>query len=358
MIYSCILTKPLKEKITIEKLGITLEPLTVDEKEGIMNRMDKLYFSDRVKRKILKYVKLNQMEEKEERLKLLYQLYKNLNEDEVSSCFMYKKFLESGKKITKNIVKKTVNNTVKISVSEKFNEFVDKEFERSSINEIFEFCLYINDKIDFNNITLYINNFKDYNTLDIVDFSIIYSNLSEKREHFYEELELTYENLIDFKMFIEKLNVERIRDFIIITENLFNSNNIRENRIISNVSILERLLIKHDTNYDIGKQFVLKIGLLLKEYDKFPSKGSSILTYCYAIRSCLVHGDDKSIVNLPKKYLKTDEKELNELMPANTHYSKRDRAVFLCHLFINSYIKTPLHQWVYNTEKIEFLKNN
>lgn len=357
MIYSCIFKNSIKEKVTIEKLGITLEPLSEEEKEEILTRMDALYFSSSAKNKILKFIKLDSANEKNN--KELYMFYSKLTEVEKSACFMYKNFLESGVKLTRTLIKKVLKNTVKIDVSEQFNKFIDKEFEIFNINKILQFILYIKGIINLDSNDIYIRKLKPSNELDIVEFSMIYSNISVERKFYYSEVDLNYYDILNFKKFIEYINTERIRDFIIITENLFNSNNVKENRIISDVSILERLLVKHDTNYDIGKQFVLKVGLLLKENMKgFSDSDSSNLSYCYAIRSCLVHGDDKSIVNLPKKYLKLKDEELDKLILADTHYNKRDRAVLLCYVYLDLYIKIPLQQWIYNTDKIEFLKNN
>ena len=156
-----------------------------------------------------------------------------------------------------------------------------------------------------------------------------------------------------------QLNKLRIRDLIIVIENLYNPHNVNENKIISDISILERLLIKKEANYDIGKQFGLKVGLLLREnYKGFTDKDVKKVNYCYAVRSHLLHGNDEEIYSLPRKYLKISNEEWNELFKDLHTKNKRQKILFLANMYLRDYMKTLLQQWVVNTDKIEFMKNN
>lgn len=359
MYYNIILDKPLKQSIEIEKIGITISPLGEEEKNNIISRMDTLFFSPKAKRKILKYINLEGA--RTVNRKEFYDFFDTMDEIERKVCYMCEKAKRNGCQYNKRNFNKVINNMVKIECSDNFKNYINQKYVEYFLNNIFKFLLYIKEKKTLENSTDFFvsKHIEDCDTVDVISLAFKFFNSSPENEIYYPIVELRYEDFYLFKNFINRLSVDRIRDFIIITESLFNSHNVIENKIVSSVSILERLLIKHDTNYDIGKQFSLKIGLLLKEHHKpFEEEDVKKLTYCYAIRSCIVHGDDKSIVNFPKKYLKINEEELDKLVIAEGHYNKRDRAVFLCSFFLEIYMKTPLQQWFYDTEKIEFLKNN
>lgn len=362
MIYECYLKEPLEKSIELEKLGITIRNYSEEEKDEIIQKFDEMYFAPKAKRKILKYNELEM--QKDQNIIELYKFYEKLTNEERNNCFTYYRYLENNNTLRKNDLKKILNRIVKIEANEKLNEFVE-ENHLIFINNLIKYILYVkkNVKEEDINVVHNINDvFKDARIEDAskeLAFTVKYFNKLAENALFIEYIDLDYLDFKKFNDFLKKLTKSRVRDLVVIIETFFNIHNVQENKITTDISILERLLIKHDNNYDIGKQFNLKVGLLLRENNKeFKDEDVKKLAYCYAVRSHILHGNDVDIYKLPKKYLKMTDTELEDFFVRLSIKNKREKILFMAYFFLRQYMRILLQSWIKNTEMIEFLKNN
>lgn len=361
MIYECYFKEPLQENIELEKLGITIRNYSEEEKNEIIQKFDEMYFSQKAKRKILKYNKLDP--ESDKNIIEFYKFYGKLTNEEKDNCFAYNKYFKNNNTLRKNDLKKILNRMVKIEANEKLNEFVE-ENQNIFINNLIKYIFYVKKNVEDDDIkgVYNINDiFKDVRVENSnkFGFTIKYFNKTYDKSTFIEYVDLNWWDFKKFNDFLKKINKSRIRDLVVIIETLFNIHNVQENKITTDISILERLLIKHDNNYDIGKQFNLKVGLILRENNKeFKDDDVKKLAYCYAVRSHILHGNDVDIYKLPQKYLKMNDTEWNDFFGGLSIKNKREKILFVAYFFLRQYMRIVLQSWIKNTEMIEFLKNN
>lgn len=363
MIYECYFKEPLEENIELEKLGITIRNYSDEEKSEIIRKFDEMYFSQKTKRKILKYNELEM--QKDKNIINFYKFYEKLTDEERNNCFTYHRYLENNNTLRKNDLKKILNRIVKIEANEKLNEFVE-ESQNIFINNLVKYILYVKKNVEeddinkVHNINEILKNVRIEDASNELTFTVKYFNkITVENKSFFEYVDLTYWDFKKFNDFLKKINKSRIRDLVVIIETFFNIHNVQENKITTDISILERLLIKHDNNYDIGKQFNLKVGLLLRENNReFKDEDVKKLAYCYAVRSHILHGNDVDIYKLPKKYLKITDTEWEDFFARLSIRNKREQILFMAYFFLRQYMRILLQSWIKNTEMIEFLKNN
>lgn len=366
MKYDLLLKHPLKNEIYIDKIGMKIRPLNNDEKNSIYQRLDNLYFGKKAKYRLKKYMEYEKNESNHQLLNAFKYIrskhWKNLSEEEKDANYYYKSSIEKGCTINKREINRVINSSIIVEFDDKINDYADEKLGRLIVIQIIKYLLYVNKKGKIKDINEEIITNGEFSifTDDLLRFnSRVRNYIGDKSSKLLKEVDINLSDFEKFKHFIERLSKERIRDYFAIIDNLFHSYSTFENRIISYVSIIERLLVKHDKNYDIGKQFVLKFGLTIKEYNtEWKNDSNAYLKFCYHVRSCIVHGDDTEILDAPQKFLKFPNDVLNSLMPANNHNKKRDRVLILSLMFLENHIDIPLREWLNNTSKVEYLKNN
>lgn len=354
------LKEPLKQNVMFKKIGLYVRKLTKNEKQNIISKFEKTYFDKKVKSKILKYIQLNSHKEVNS-LEFL-KFYTKLSEQERNDFLLYYEYSKKGKKLSKNELKLNLEKIIKVEIRDDINEFI-YENQMVFIENFMKYMVFIKKNSFDNNELFSITNFfnnKHKDTNYTYDITVKYFNrLPNEDGVFFKPININYNDFLEFKDFTEKLDKTRIRDLFVIIENLFNEHNVQENRIISDVSILERLLIKQENNYDIGRQFVLKVGLILRRNLKsFNNDDVKKLRYCYEVRSHILHGNDININDLPEKILKTNKKNWEIYFSALSIKSKREQVMFVAYCYLKEYLPIILQSWLNETEEIEFLKKN
>ena len=354
----------LRKKIYLKKLGITIRNVTKIEKDFILNNITKIY-------------------ERKEELQSFYEKNKNVSETSIKYLLEIEKLrddetrelilasfatLKSGFVFNDmDYIKQIVNKLVIIEVdSSKLLEFGisdEKKFISNilALNEIYESPLL--DK----NIPLK----KDYsfilsdNLFDQTDKYFIHDlmlsfifNYPDVKYKTIKEVSTTNGFLLKLEKFINSLDTNGISKFIDIIDLLFCDYSRIQNAIISNITIVESLIVGE--NEDIEKAFILKGGLILKKYLSPSSNNavSSLLKFTYDIRSDIVHGNyEKILKDLNKLNQKT--KATKKFVEGFTNTSDKKVEAFRIAFTISTLIsRSTIKYWIENKNDIEYMKNN
>lgn len=350
----------LYKKIIIDKLGIIFRPLSIKEKQMILNQIDKVYIKNK---KIIN--EADKKYTKDDELKLSFDLlkYDDLTRETIMFCFIGKK---SGFKF--NSLKKINNILDKMIIIETKNdvlsEFVEEDNIKKFISNILSLYDIYSSNINFNNKVRsdysYILNDNILNPKEKnYNLNLIMTVLASYENKMLKTTELSEEYLLDLKKFFSKLNKDEIRRFLNAID-LFYSNNIMiQNRVINNITLAESILVKEGE--DIKANYILKAGLILKHY---AAGGESInnfirvyLNYCYDIRSAIVHGNEEKILGIFNTAVQKN-KHLKELAKddTTTYNSKKLRALGLANMMSMLVNRAILKYWIENPFMISYLK--
>jgi len=365
MIMQMILKKGLLSPIALDKLGITFRPLSSQEQNDIIIKFDSLFFNQKSKRRIKDYIEYKEIEE--DWVKLLPYLAKHKNRkksyEEETADHIYSKLKHISKEFNKNYIKKQLKKIVIIEFCDKLDEFISKNTQKYMIKEILRTFLYATENFDYKKVKD-LNICSDVWTVFNDEFLLnVYSILNYDSDGtlIINEIALDDEKIKVFNNFLNILTKERIRDFLLIVDNLFSNNVSIDNQVLNYISILERLFVKYDKsdNYDIGKQICLKFGLCMHDYkdgvDDFDVKN---IKYCYEVRSCIIHGNDIQLLNAPKQILKLDDVDLFKAFESEKIYDRRFLILFLATRYLEYNMSNVLMAWFNNPKKIEFLKQH
>ncbi|MEO9484014.1 MAG: hypothetical protein ABJG47_11230 [Ekhidna sp.] len=172
------------------------------------------------------------------------------------------------------------------------------------------------------------------------------------KNHIHDQLG----ELKKYYKFSEKIRSDKTLRFISRSLKSIDNSNSRLN-IIALVSMLEVLVIKTpDANRyhiedSIRKQFILKIGILMSEYDKRIrlEELKSKVKILYDQRSNIAHGNFESFENVAKKSKTANKNRIEVDIEEYTFELER---------FARYLLKGVLWVYLSNNEKIHFIKNN
>lgn len=350
----------LSKKISIDKLGISFRPLSIKEKQMILNKIDNVYTKNK---KIINEADKKYTKDDELKLSLDLLKYDDLTRESIMFCFIGKKRgfkFNSLKKINiildKIIIIETKNDVLCEFIEE--NNLIKFISNILSLYDIYSSNINFNNKVRLDYSYILNDNIldpkeKDYNLNLIMAVLMSYENKMMKTT------ELSEEYIIDLKKFFSKLNKDEIRSFLNAID-LFYSNNITvQNRVINNITLAESILIKEGE--DIKANYILKAGLILKHY---AAGGESInnfiriyLNYCYDIRSAIVHGNEEKILNIFNTAIQKN-KHLKELAKDDsiTYNNKKLKALELASMMSMIVNRAILKYWIENPSMISYLK--
>lgn len=111
--------------------------------------------------------------------------------------------------------------------------------------------------------------------------------------------------------------------------------------------------------YDIGKQIFLKYGLCINDSGVSDvNEHIKQLKYCYEIRSCIVHGNDRDLITAPTRILKISKKEIEEYIKSDKYSNTRFANIYIAIIYLENNLDILLKEWIENPNRIEFLKKN
>ena len=365
MVMQTFFKKGLNSHIVIDKLGITFRPLTMEEKDNEILMFDNYFFNGRSKNRIKRHIERKNITNDLLKTYAYMKKHKKTEEtdEEIYADIVYSDLEKVNKVFNKSYIKKQLKKIVIVEISDVLNDFVSDNLKAFIVSRILKTLLYSmegNDYNTINNLSIY----SDVNTILQDDFGskILFTiNYSESVESFFDEVDLNEQHLNKLNLFLNKLSKERIRDFLLVVDSLFSNNLSSDNKILNFMSILERILVKYDKdiNYDVGKQLFLKFGMCIhdckKEVSNFDLKD---IKYCYDVRSCIIHGNDIELLNAPKRYLKLENSDLKKMIKSEKNHDIKHLIVFLAVSYLQSNLNFILKEWVNDTIKVEFFKQN
>lgn len=343
--------KELKSCIDMESFGIVIRPLTEEEKIKIIQRYDELFFSKKAKSKYKQYIE---------------NISAQLTADEYSAGFIKKRYDEFGIEFNKTILKKQLKRIGILEFKEKVHDFIEEEIERILLSNIIKTLLLKKGHKSLNELR---GMMICWEKLDLFSENILDSTnaimncIGKEVPKIIDIIELEQQDFMEFEKFTKMLTTERIRDFVLVMENVWGGDNSASNELLNYVSCLERILVKYENNdkYDIGKQLILKLGLCINDNlntEEDIGEQLDLIRFSYAIRSYIIHGNERDLLNAPNKYLKKSEQTIRSFTKDYKPYKRRFFYIWIAKQFIEGKLCVVLKEWIENTERIEFLKNN
>jgi len=360
----------LKRKISIEKLGIVFRPLSSKEKKQLKHNISivlnykkeitdlyKKHKDDETNRDFLMDIVLYDKQKSDivmsgytllernfkfnsiNRINYIVDHLMIIEYDEVLLC----------KYMAKENIKKFISNF--LSVHNLYKWTLD--IKKPKMNSNYSFILI--DDIFFNQSeTLY------YDIL--INIIMRYPEKDDnKHKTVLNMVPLDKEYLIAMRDFIEKLNSDDVYKLIEIFDLLLFDSYTTQIRILNNVTIVECLIINEKDN--IEKSYILKGGMILKEFLKNENKASNdaiklLLTFVYNIRSDIIHGNIKKIENDLNQINQKNPKIKKLVGEVPDFLSKKERAFFISYTVSLFVARCVIRFWIDNPYKIKYLKNN
>ena len=350
--------------VNLKRIGIKIRPLSIKEKEQIIQKYNILSSN---KNNIYKFARL-----RKQRNLVANKIYDLVDDELTIDILNLIRFERYNIVIHKNI--KEVLNKVAIVQT---NDIVLNKYIRLRDSHIF--------------VKKFINLYKLYeqgvtsknNNFDIpIKYKKIYRQ-SEKEpdiDNLSNELILKYvfdglksetygcfyvkksfQDYINYvSIFINKLSDLDIFKFIQLMEMYFLNNYISySNNILTNVIIIESLIVKSNSN-NISKEFVLKSGIIAIESGiKYSNKDLKyILNYIYRIRSILIHGNINEVFTEYNTLIQNVQK-IEALNNKNLpKMSKYKNILYFTDKLSYEFLTIVFKYWISNTDKLNFIKNN
>lgn len=354
----------LRKKINITTLGITIRNTSKKEKDLIFKNVNKIISK---KEQILSfYEKNNNLDENS---LLFIDKISQISDNETRELIMASFGLLKAKWVFNDIdnIKKIINQLVIIEVDSlklKEHGIID---EKKFISNI----LLLNNVCESPLFDKKITSHKDYtfiledNPLDqsdkyyfhglMISFVFKYSEVDYKS---FREVATTNGFLMKLEDFLNKLDINNIYKFINIIDLLFSDYSMIQNAIISNVTIIESLIIREKE--DIEKAFILKGGLILKKYLTKSSNDAvkSLLQFTYNIRSDIVHGNYDKVLNDLNKLNQTTKETKKLLSEVSTTINKRNDAYTIALTISTLLSRATTKYWIENPTETEYMKKN
>lgn len=353
------LKQQLKTTIKINKIGMTIRPLSEEERDKIIIRYDSLFLSRDARIKLKTYEKMHS-----NLLSLKELTSLKLTDEEFKAGYIFETFKLDGIPINKSTLIKQLNKIAIIEFDEQINEYIEEGLEFVFASHIFKSILLTKGNYslsDLKNMVITSDKFDIFSDELLNSIDSIFNYISKSCPNIMDIVDLKEKDFNNFNKFVNVLTKERIRDFILISECIFTKEVSNSNSLLNYVSCLERLLVKYekDNNYDIGKQIVLKFGLCISDNsDASIEEKLKYIKYCYQIRSCIIHGNENDLLQAAPKYLKMTKEEIIGIMGGDKIYKTRFLNIWLANNFMENNITIAIKEWMDNPKRIEFLKRN
>ncbi len=358
MLLDIVIDKPLYRNICINELGLKFKKISRKEKKNIINKIDELDFFNTEKMEKNKKLYDYKFESLED-----VQLLSKMNNEELQIMGSYFFLKENNYKfVSRNDFIKKLNSILRIEFDESIlSEYIYKDQYIMFISQLLNLEQLIKncEKADFIkgiNYEYILNKsiFSDVNKEDFIKDIIFYLIVEHQRE-----CEVSYSFLKDIKKFATLISKNDLKDFIYSLNILYQKNISNRNELINYTSLIERIL--NEKEDDNSKSLVLKGGIIFREMLKNKSFSSNerlkkMLNFSYNIRSCVVHGNDKKIIEDYDKFLKYTKLKIPEPFLENDYKNKIDGAIFVANLILLLLLRVIFKYWIKYPERINYMK--
>lgn len=347
----------LNKIIQIKKLGIQFRAITENE----INKLVNLFKDDIANSGLMKmidyYIKNienDKVEFDDEKQVNNFKNFKNkLNslDKDLRDCYwtLLNKKIE-GKNFSKPRVRKLISKLNVIEVDEKiFSEIYSIDYAHYFLSRLTGLTFFLNSEELFPNKDNSTQFLLNENDISVSKSSVIGNLFLEEN---YMEINVDYKYLDKIANLLNNKDIYFNFHLLSIIDTLF-SNTSLENDIINRVGIIERLIIKENSN--IEKQFILKTGIILKK-GKFQniSDISNILKTIYNVRSYLVHGNEKLLF----EQLKEIGKQVGVTDLTKDKLQNKIEVIAAIKIFNDMFLKEVLLAYINENDFCEYLKNN
>lgn len=176
-----------------------------------------------------------------------------------------------------------------------------------------------------------------------------------------KKVNLSKKYLIQMERFLKSLDDEQLLKFIEIIDLLFEQKVVVQTLILNNVLVVESLIIRE--NADIQKEYVLKGGMILRNYLKSRSIASNdavklLLEFVYNLRSDIIHGNLKKIENDLNRINQKDPSIKELIGEIKDFKTKKLKAYGLAYHISFLVVRCVMKYWIDNPFDVFYLKNN
>lgn len=173
-----------------------------------------------------------------------------------------------------------------------------------------------------------------------------------------KEVFTSMSSLKKLEKFFNNLDSDNLLKFLEILELMFNKYSMIQNAIISNITIVEGLVVKETEN--IEKAYVLKSGIILKNYlnTKANDELTNLLLFTYSIRSDIVHGNYVKIINDLNKLNQKSEAIKELIGQIDQIKDKKQKAYKIAYDMSFIVARLVIRYWIEKPLYIDFLKHN
>lgn len=355
----------LKSKIKFEKLGIIIRKLKKGEKNYILNNVEKIM---NYKQEIIEfYEKTKDLDENS----FTYLLKLNKISDEkkrdiiISGAGMLRSGFEFNSiQYINNIIDKMAIITVDNSM---FKNYLDENSEKKFISNLLAISNLLEGRVITKNILKKIDysfilqdNLLDENDPSYLNNLMIYVVFHYKKvdNRTIKEVFTSMSSLKKLEKFFNNLDSDNLLKFLEILELMFNKYSMIQNAIISNITIVEGLVVKETEN--IEKAYVLKSGIILKNYlnTKANDELTNLLLFTYSIRSDIVHGNYVKIINDLNKLNQKSEAIKELIGQIDQIKDKKQKAYKIAYDMSFIVARLVIRYWIEKPLYIDFLKHN
>lgn len=342
--------------ITLTKIGISIRKINDEEVECILDNIFTNLFNKEINQLVKSGKKFlvgkNYDFEKEKDRKEFEKFNDTMNKytEQEEFAILGLINLKSEFTFTRKRVKDSLKQFYTLDVDEnKFTKYYELSYLKQILLLIMDFtrflcCDGLTSEIQFNYVKLFefnkinLENFSDFKDGIITDKFII--------EYDYDQLILLL-NLLNSK------DINFIISFLTSIAFLNNSSGAIENSILNKVSLIERLIIKENSE-NIVEQFILKVGTICFDGPIKNECLSDMLKSIYEIRSLIVHGNDKLFFEKIDLYAKRFA--VSDL--SKSKYENKKNVLTAAGIFLDVILKSFLNKYINNNQFCEYIKSN
>lgn len=343
------------ESICLKKLGITIRKVSIDEVNCMLNNIFNIFNKD-----INKLIKLGKKFlisknfdfSKEKDMKEFDEFNKKLESytEQERSAILGLINLRSQTVFTRKNVENSLKQFYTLDVDEtKFTKYYDLSYLKQIFLLIIDFTRFLSSEDLTSKIELNYNSLFEFDRINLENFSEYQNGIITNKFI----IEYNYEQLVLLLKLLNTKNINFIMSFLTSIAFLNNSSGTIENNILNKVSLIERLIIKENSE-NIQEQFVLKVGAICFDGPINNEYLSDMLKSIYDIRSIIVHGNDNKFFEKIDIYAKRFA--VADL--SKSKYENKQLVLTSVEIFLDAILKYFFNVYINNNLFCEYIKAN
>ena len=344
------------DSILLKKIGITIRKISDSEIDIITNNIFTNVFNNDVNNLIKigkKYLVNKNFDFEKERDRQEFKKFNNkldsYTEKEKKAIFGLIN-LKSGTIFTPKKLKNILKKFYTLDVDEqKFIKHYDLSNLKQILLLILDFTRFLSSDELISDIKLNYSKLFEFENINLVNFQEYVDCLITNKY----VINYDYEKFILLINLLNSKDIHFVMSFLTSVSFLNNSNAIVENDILNKVSLIERLIVKENSER-INEQFVLKVGTICFDGPINSKYLSGMLKSLYEIRSIIVHGNDKMFFEKIDFYAK--KFAVTELSASK--YENKKEVLTAVRTFLDIILKYFLNKYISNNSFCEYIKLN